>query len=160
MIFSKTLSKYLILKNNRNIRYKNRFNVGFHFYANKNNIYSNENYFYFAYIFELVSNKNPSVKFVTKNYKTKIFLNCNLVRMNADFYNFFSLQYLKHYPSENVSLIYSEKKIQFLTKNHILIFKNLSNYDMELYEERFDEPFILFVEFGEDMDLRVLNIIC
>jgi hypothetical protein len=160
MIFSRTLSKYLVLKNNKNINYKNKFKVGFYFYPNKSKAFSNENYFYFAYIFDLVTSKNPSISFVAKNYKTKAFLNCNLARMSLDFYNFFSLQYLKHYPSENVSLFYNEKRIQFLTKNHILIFKNLSRYDMELYEDRFDEPFVFFVEFGDDIDLRILNIIC
>lgn len=132
--------------------------LGFYYYTPKNRITSNDNYVYFSTLFDLLAKVEPSIKFKQKNNSTRSSVLLS-VRPNLDFYEFFVTNFLKHYRTENVKLLKNSDQIFFIVKSHILIFKDLPGYDMELYEEKFDDPFVLFVKFDRSIDPRLFDLI-
>jgi hypothetical protein len=161
MAISKYFDRVVSLKTNNvhaRLSKRSKMKLGLYFYKSKSKEISNLNYTYFANLFSLFSNVNPSMHVEEKN-KAFYYSIYYTFKPNTYSYRFFSSNFLKYYPSETVNLIFNQNEIRFMVNNHITIFKNLRKYNKEMYDEKFDNPFVLFLRVSFELDKRLKNII-
>lgn len=161
MALSKFFDRLASLKTNnldKRLSKRSRMRFGLYFYKDKSKDISNLNYNYFANLFYLLTNINPAMRVKEKN-KALYYSLYYKFKSNIYCYKFLTSNFLKYYPSDMVSLMSNNTELRFVVNNHIVIFKNLRKYNKEIYDEKFDNSFIVFVQFDTNLDKRLINII-